>query len=247
MNNYQTYLTRLADDRFILSHRLAEWCGKAPILETDIALTNISLDLIGQATMAYKELAKLQETHEDDIAFLRKEKEYVNALICEAPNGDFGFSIARQYLYDQFHFIYLTYLKSSTDPFLKAFAEKSIKEVAYHLKFSKDWMLRLGDGTEESNRRITEGLSDAWKYIGDLFYTDEVEEAIQKEFNTPNLALVEEAWIVAVQETLKDAKIEAPANKFKLEGGRKGIHTEAMGYILTDVQFIPKLYPGARW
>lgn len=247
MSHYETYLTRLADDRFFMSHRLAEWCGKAPILETDIALTNISLDLIGQATMIYKELGKLQDAHEDDIAFLRKEQEYVNALICETPNGDFGFSIARQYLFDQFHFLYLQALQSSTDPFLQALANKSIKEVAYHLKFSRDWFLRLGDGTEESNQKLTKGLSDVWKYLGDLFLEDEVETAVRAAHQTPKLSEIEIQWIEAIQATFKEAKVEAPANKFKLTGGRAGRHTEAMGYILTDVQYLPKAYPGARW
>ena len=206
------YALRLADDTLIIGHRVSEWCGKGPILEEDIALTNISLDLIGQATLLFEYLAEVNEEGKssDDIAFIRHANEYCNVLLCEQPNGDFGQTIVRQFLYSSFAQILYRELAKSKNQKLSAIAEKSLKEVKYHVKHAAEWMIRLGDGTEESHQRVQESLDHLWKYKNELFYTDEVEAILIKEGVAPSMKDFQEEYNTFIQHIINEATLEVP-------------------------------------
>lgn len=243
------YLLRLGDNNLILGHRLSEWCGHGPILEEDIALINISLDLLGQANSLLKYAGEVEGKgrDQDDLAYLRTDREYRNALLCEIPNGDFGQTIVRQYLYDVYNFYFYMALRESKDEQLVAIAEKSLKEVAYHKKHSGDWVLRLGDGTEESHERIQEALDRCWEYTGDLFLTDEVDDILQEAGIVPDLSLIEQKWNEEVSAHLKEATLTIPEGDWRNTGGKKGMHTEHLGFILAELQYVQRAYPGNTW
>ncbi len=246
---YNTYLLRLADDTLILGQRLSEWCGHGPILEEDIALSNIALDYIGQSTNVYKQLASLVNDgrDEDAIALTRMESEYVNALMMELPNGDYGTTIARQYYYSSFYLLYLEQLKNSSDHFLAGFAEKSIKEVKYHLQHATDWILRLGDGTPESHSRMQHAVNGLWPYLGELFHDDETDmEAVKEGWGVSREAL-KTAWTNRVNAVFAEAGLTVPSEAWYHSGGRKGSHTEHMGFLLAEMQFLQRAFPGAKW
>jgi ring-1,2-phenylacetyl-CoA epoxidase subunit PaaC len=243
------YVLRAGDDSLILGQRLSEWCGIGPVLEEDIALTNIALDLIGQATslLAYAGEVEGKGRDEDKLAFLRYEIEYKNLLLVEQPNGDFGVTIARQFLFDVYHYYFFKALLNSKDSQLAAIAEKSLKEVTYHLKHSSEWMIRLGDGTEESHARIQTALNDLWRLTGELFYMDQVDEIMLAEGIGVDLNTIKSLWHEHVSTILDRATLTKPADGVMYMGGRKGTHTEHMGYILAEMQYMQRAYPNMEW
>jgi ring-1,2-phenylacetyl-CoA epoxidase subunit PaaC len=246
---YYTYLLRLADDTLILGQRLSEWCGHGPILEEDIALSNIALDYIGQSTNIYKQLASLSndDKDEDAIALTRMESEYLNALMLELPNGDYATTIARQYYYSSFYLLYLEQLKSSTDVFLAGFAEKSVKEVKYHLQHATDWVLRLGDGTPESHSRMQQAVNSLWPYLGELFLDDELDLLAIKEGWGASREALKTTWTDRMNAIWMEAGLTVPSEAWYHSGGRKGRHTEHMGFLLAEMQFLQRAFPGAKW
>ncbi len=243
------YILRLADDALIIGQRLSEWCGHGPVLEEDIALSNTSLDYIGQATNLYKQAAAIESAgrDEDAIAFMREESEYRNLLMLELPNGDYAFTTARQFLYSAFMHLYLEKLSNVQDEFLSGYAAKSIKEVRYHLQHASDWVRRMGDGTEESHKRIQDAIKQIWSYTGEMFLMDETDRnAIAAGYGVDKATLAGE-WKSMVSEVLKEATLEIPADGWSHTGGRSGKHTEHMGFLLAELQYLQRAYPGAKW
>lgn len=243
------YILRMGDNSLILGHRLSEWCGHGPILEQDIALTNIALDLIGQSRNYLTAAGNVEGKgrSEDDLAFFRIERDFKNVLLVEQPNGDWGVTLARQFLFDHFHYLVLQELRNSSHEELRDIAEKSIKEVTYHVRYSSDWMKRLGDGTEESHRRVQQGIDDLWRYTGEMFEMDEVDAMLIEAGIAPDLSHLKEKWHENVSAVLKEATIDVPGEQFMQTGGKKGIHTEHLGYLLAEMQHLPRTYPDAKW
>jgi len=248
-SNLIQYLLGVADNSLILGQRLGELCGHGPSLETDIALTNISLDLLGQVRSYYQYAAQLQggEATEDTIAFLRLEREYKNVLLVEQPNIDFGYSITRQFLFDVFHLALLEELQNSKDETLAAIARKSIKEVLYHTRFSSDWIRRLGDGTEESHQRIQTAINDLWIYTDELFHQTEADKAMVSEGIGVDVSLLKAAYYQKVIAVLEEATLQTPQIEYFQKGGKLGIHSEHMGYLLTELQYMQRTYPNMSW
>ncbi len=247
--NLYKYILGIADNSLILGQRLGELCGHGPNLETDIACTNISLDLFGQVRSYYQYAAKIkgENATEDDIAFLRKEREYLNVLLVEQPNTDFAYTITRQFLFDVYHFLFLTELQKSHDMTLAAIAKKSIKEVSYHRRFSSDWMKRLGDGTEESKQRIQDALDALWTYTDELFHQTEADKIIVSENIGVDVTTLKQLYYTEVETILSEATLEVPESKWFQKGGKDGIHTEHMGYLLSDLQYMQRTYPNMEW
>lgn len=243
------YLLLLGDNALILGHRLSELCGHGPNLETDIALTNHSLDLFGQVRNYFQYAAEIKggNTTEDDIAFLRYEREYHNALLTEQPNTDFAYVIARQFLFDAYHLPLLEQLSESNDERLAAIAKKSIKEVKYHYRFSSSWLKRLGDGTEESHNRIQEAVDTLWLYTGELFEETDIEEEMKSYGIGADLDKVKERFLENVSTVFTEATIDMPESQYFKGGGKQGIHSEHMGFILADLQYMQRAYPEMSW
>ena len=243
------YVLRMGDDSLILGHRVSEWCGHGPILEEDIALTNISLDLIGQATNLLEYAGELEGKGRDAdaLAFLRYDREYKNLLLVEQNNGDFGKTILRQFFFDAFRKLLFEGLSTSTDEQLAAIAVKSLKETKYHLKHSSEWVIRLGDGTEESHNRIQDSLDALWKYTNELFFSNEVDEVLEAAGIVPSLVTIKEQWTKTVNEVLTEATLVIPTNNWKQEGGRLGKHTEQLGFLLAELQYMQRAYPNMKW
>jgi ring-1,2-phenylacetyl-CoA epoxidase subunit PaaC len=243
------YILQIADNTLILGQRLAEWCGHGPVLEEDIALSNIALDYLGQCTNLLKYAAEVEGwgRDEDQIAFLRDAWEYKNALIVELPNGDYGKTIARQFLFSSWYKLFLEQLAQSSDNYLKGFAEKSLKEVKYHLQHSSDWMLRLGDGTEESHQRVQTAVNELWEYTGELFEMTELDKLAASSGFGVDLSSIESHWKAHVEALLLEATLSIPAYDYMQKGGKNGQHSEHLGFILSDMQYLPRTYPGARW
>lgn len=243
------YLLRLGDDSLILGHRVSEWCGHGPILEEDIAMTNISLDLIGQATSILKYAGEVEGNgrDEDKLAFLRIEKDYKNSLLVEQENGDFGVTMMRQFLFDAFRMPLFEALQHSKDAQLAAIAEKSLKETKYHYRHSAEWIIRLGDGTEESHDRVQKALNSLWRFAADLFLADEVEKALEEAGILPNMTEVKETWMKNVNAVLGEATLSLPENNWEQHGGRKGRHTEHLGFLLAEMQYMQRTYPNMEW
>lgn len=248
-NDLYTYTLRIADDSLILGQRLSELCGHGPILEEDIALTNIALDLIGQATTLFEYAATVQNEGKtaDDLAFLRYEHDYKNVLLVEQTNGDFGQTIVRQWLFDTFRVLFYDALQHSSDTQLAAIAEKSLKETKYHCKHSSEWVIRLGDGTEESHSRTQAALDLLWRYSDELFFMDETDEAMIAAKVGVDLAALRPIWTERIQEVVQAATLTIPANNWKQQGGRLGKHTEHLGFLLADLQYMQRAYPGMQW
>ena len=244
-----TYVVRIADDSLILGQRLAEWCGHGPILEEDIALTNISLDLIGQATNLFQYAVNLEDKGrtEDQLAFLRVDREYSNVLLVEQPNKDFGYTIARQFYFDAFRKLFFEALTNSEDTQLAAIAEKSLKETKYHLKHSSEWIIRLGDGTEESHQRIQDAVNFHWRFTHELFFQNEVDKTLIELGIGLDLATLFDDWKNYVSNVLQQATLELPSHSFKLEGGRTGKHSEHLGYLLAEMQYMQRAFPNLTW
>jgi ring-1,2-phenylacetyl-CoA epoxidase subunit PaaC len=243
------YVLRLADNCLILGQRLAEYCGHGPILEQDIAMTNISLDLVGQARYYYQYASELTggEKSEDDIAFLRLEKEYRNLLLVEQPNGDFAHTILRQYLFDVYHYHLLQELQHSSDKQLAAIAQKSMKEVSYHKRWSSQWVLRLGDGTEESHQRMNDALSDLWMFAFESIAVDSLDDKMLHAQIGADHVKIAEAMTKEIEALFHEATLTIPSDRWAQTGGRNGIHSEHMGYILSEMQYLQRAYPGSEW
>lgn len=241
------YLLFLADSSLVLGHRLSEWCGHAPDLEEDIALSNIALDLIGQATFLLSYAGKLEGCgrSEDDLAYLRDGIDYRNALLTEMPNGDFAMTIVRQFLFDAWALPLYERLSGASDEHIAAIAAKAVKEHRYHLRFSSSWVIRLGDGTEESQQRTQSALDELWSATGELF-ADHPADACLTDIGV-NLAGLGTEWDERVNETLTCATLKRPADGWMQTGGRSGRHTEQLGYLLAQMQYLQRSHPGASW
>lgn len=244
-----TYCLRLGDDALILGHRLSEWCSRAPFIEEDLALTNISLDMIGRASALLKYAGEVEGKGltEDDIAYRRPEINYYNHLITEQPNGDFAHSIARQLFISVFEYYLYTDLEKSKDATLAAIASKAIKEIKYHVQHASDWTIRLGDGTEESHKRMQKAVNDLWMWTGELFEMDDVENALMKEGIAVDLIPIKALWSNQIKQVLSEAGLQMPEDGYMQTGSRKGIHTENLGHILSEMQYLQRAYPDAKW
>jgi ring-1,2-phenylacetyl-CoA epoxidase subunit PaaC len=262
------FILHLADNALILGQRNAEWCGHGPVLEQDIAITNISLDLVGQARNFYQHAATLyngfddaqtkvvnklvphswksygRELTEDDLAYLREERQYLNLLIVELPKGDWAQTVLRQFLFSAFQHLQFNTLVQSKDPFISGIAEKSVKETSYHLRWSSEWVVRLADGTDESRRRIETALQELWPFTGEFFLPAEFESG-NSSFDP---AVLKEEWLKKVEEIFSEGKLAVPnETKWFQKGGKEGIHTEYLGYLLSDLQYLQRTYPNATW
>ena len=249
MEHTYKFLLRIGDDSLILGQRLAELCGHGPILEEDIALTNISLDLIGQATNIYTYAAQLEGKGRDAdaLAFLRLEHQYLNAILVEQPNGNFADTLVRQFFFDVYRKLLFEHLLTSADVQLAAIAEKSLKETRYHLKHSSEWVIRLGDGTEQSKERAQFAILDLWRYTDELFYMDETEIQLGKAGVIPNLKDLKPLWMAQVLSVLNLATLKLPENQGFFGAGRQGRHSEYMGFLLAQLQYMQRVYPNMQW
>ena len=246
------YLLRLGDTCLILSQRLGEWCGHAPILEEDIALTNMSLDLIGQARALLTRAGQLEgrdgtPLDEDQLAFLRDERDYFNPTLVELPRGDFAFTVLRNLMVATLLKLLWQRLAESCDADLAAIAGKAIKEARYHQQHAADWVVRLGDGTDESLARCKQALNDLWRYVPELFESDAVEDAAAASGLGPRWADLQADWTAEITEVLGDAGLVAPTATVFRSTGKKGVHTEHMGRILAEMQYLQRAYPGGAW
>jgi ring-1,2-phenylacetyl-CoA epoxidase subunit PaaC len=250
MSDKATYVRRLGDNALILSQRLSEWCGKGPALEEDMALTNVALDLIGQARMWLSYAGELEGDgrSEDQLAFLRDAHQFSNVLLVEQPNGNYADTMVRQFFFDAAHYFLLEALTTSTDPRIAEIAQKSIKEVTYHVRRSGDLIVRLGDGTEMSHRMVQQAVDYLWPYTGELFSSDAADLAMQQEGLAPATDAIRAKWLQHVQEILTEATLQTPpADAWMQSGGKQGKHTEHLGFLLAEMQFLQRTYPGATW
>lgn len=266
------YTLRLADDALIIGHRLGEWCGHGPILEQDIALTNIALDHLGRARSLYQYAAEqfnhlplaekkqffssvsLQalvnsetEIDEDDLAYLRDGWDFRNVLLVEQPNIDWAYTIVRSFFYDAFNYFFFAELQKSKDEALAAIAEKSLKEITYHLRWSSEWVVRLGDGTAESQARVQKAANEMWMYTGELFVMNDTDKEMLSQGAGVDLEKIKPLWMARVRSVFKDAVIAIPADTWMQHGGKDGRHSEQLGYILAELQFVQRAYPGMVW
>lgn len=239
----------LGDDALTLGQRLSEWISNGPFLEEDIALANVALDFVGRARMFLSYAAELEGEgrSEDDLAFFRDAREFRNLLIFELPIGDFGHTMARQYLIDAFEVPYFEALSRSGDDTIAAIAAKAVKECRYHLRRSRDWILRLGDGTEESHRRAQSGFNEAWPFVAELFEMPDYEARLLEAGIATDRAALKASWRSAVEATLGEATLELPQDDHVIRGGREGVHTEHLGHMLSEMQFMQRAYPGLAW
>lgn len=238
------YTLHLADCNLILAQRNAEWCGHGPILEQDIAITNISLDLLGQSRNFYQYAASLMGNGatEDSLAYLRTEREFKNCLLVEQPNGDWGKTVLRQFLYSTFQQLLYQQLQNNSDTQLAAITTKALKEIAYHIRWSSEWVVRLGDGTEESHQRMLHAIDELWRYSGEMFIPANYENTIGI-----NVIALKDEWMQKVISVFEEATLPIPEKTFMQTGGKTGVHTEHLGYILTELQYLQRAYPGAQW
>jgi ring-1,2-phenylacetyl-CoA epoxidase subunit PaaC len=238
------YLLHLADTTLILSQRNSEWCGHGPILEQDIAITNISLDLLGQSRNFYQYAGLLigDNCDEDQLAYLRKEREYKNLLLTEQPNGDWGQTILRQFLFSQYQYLLFEQLQFNKDEQLAAITAKALKEIKYHLRWSSEWVIRLGDGTTESKSRMAKAIDELWKYTGEMFTAADYE--IAPGIDTVSIKFI---WEEKVKAIFDAATLTVPEKVFMHTGGKTGTHTEHLGYILAQLQYVQRAYPNSNW
>lgn len=244
-----TYTLRLADNALVLGHRLSEWCGHAPMLEEDLALANMALDCIGQARHFYTYAGAVEGKgrSEDDLAYLRDGDAFRNILLVERPRGDFAFTILRQFLYAAFMHPFFERLSTSRDGTLAAIAAKAAKEMAYHRRHSAEWVIRLGDGTEESAARLARALNDLWPFTGEMFEVDATERALIEAGIAVDSALIRPLWLETVDQVFAEALIQRPQDGWMQSGGRRGEHSEHLGHLLADLQFMQRAYPGSTW
>src|SRR6202167_4702116 len=243
------YTLRRADDALILGHRLSEWCGHAPMLEEDMALANMGLDLLGQARELYSYAAKVEgkDNDEDKFAYLRDVRQYRNLLLLEQPNGDFARTMVRQFFYSAFADLYWRAMMKSGDPTLAAIAAKSEKESAYHLRHSSEWMVRLGDGTEESHARAQTAIDDLWAFTGEMFEVEASERALIDARVAIDPASLRSSWLKTVTSVVNEATLSLPKSNWMQQGGRSGRHSEHLGHLLSEVQSMQRTFPGATW
>jgi ring-1,2-phenylacetyl-CoA epoxidase subunit PaaC len=243
------YVLQLGDNALILSHRLSEWCGHGPVLEQDIALTNIALDLLGQARLLLSYAGEIEGKgrSEDDLAYFRDAHQFRNVLLVEQPNRDWAHTIVRQFFFDAYHYYHYQALLHSADERLSAIAQKAVKEVTYHLRYSSEWTIRLGDGTEESHRRMQAAVDELWMFTGELTTPNEVEKQAAATGVGPDLAEIRSLWEAKVGDVLREATLQVPSNRWMQSGGKDGRHTEHLGYILAEMQFLQRAYPGLTW
>ena len=266
MRELINYTLHLADNSLILGHRNSEWCGHGPILEQDIALTNIALDLIGQARYLYQYAARLINENpgasdlifdaspvtEDTLAYFRDTRQFRNCLLVEQPNGDWAQTLLKQFLFSAYQYPLYTALQKSADKELCAIAEKAIKEVSYHLRWSGEWIIRMGDGTSESHKRLMHAFDELWMYTGELFIPSEEEKLLVNNGISANLVSVKESWMARVEQVFVDANLplahirDQKPTIFQ-KGGKEGRHSESLGYILAEMQFVQRAYPGNEW
>ena len=256
-NNLIEYILHLADTTLILAQRNTEWCGHGPILEQDIAITNISLDLIGQSRNFYQYAATLinQSTNqpinhsvdEDSLAYLRTEREFKNLLLTEQPNGDWGQTMLRQYLFSQYQYLLFEQLQNSKDDQLAAITAKALKEIKYHLRWSSEWVIRLGNGTIESHNRMLKAIDELWQYTGEMFTSTKYEAQSAADGTGFDCSLLKDAWLQKIQPVFEEATLSLPEKVFMQTGGKEGIHTEHLGYILAELQYVQRAYPNSAW
>ncbi|MCO6499717.1 MAG: phenylacetate-CoA oxygenase subunit PaaC [Vicingus serpentipes] len=243
------YCLRLGDSSLILGQRMAEWCSNGPILEEDIAMTNLALDLIGQARtmLTYAGEIEGKGRTEDDLAYKREEREYYNTLLSERPNGHFGDTVVRNFLHSAFFYHLYQALKNSSDEMIAAHAAKSIKEVTYHLRHSAEWLVRLGDGTSESHNKVQESLNNLWEFTGDLFEMNEVDELLIKEGIAVDLNSIKKDWDKTVNDVLERATLSRPEDEYMQTGRLDAMHSEYLGHLIAEMQFLQRAYPTAKW
>ena len=244
------WLLRLGDNAVVLSHRLSEWCGHGPVLEEDLALTNVALDLIGQARMwlGYAGEAEGQGRSDDQLAYLRDAADYRNVLLVEQPNGDYAHSMARQLYFDAWHFELLEALTESADARVAEIAAKSLKEVSYHLGRSAEWVVTLGDGTTESHQRMQAAADELWRYTGEMFEMDAVEARMAADRTSVDLATLRAPWLARLEGIFEEATLTLPDPKaWMAGGGKRGVHSESLGFLLAEMQFLQRAYPNATW
>lgn len=243
------FALRLGDDRLILGHRLSEWCGHGPILEEDIALANIALDFLGQATRALEIAAKAEGNGRsaDDLAFFREEVQFKNVQLVELPRGDFAFTIARQFFFDAFSVHLMDALQQSSERQIAELAAKAVKEDRYHIRHSAEWMVKLGDGTEESHARLQSAVNELWRFTGEMFIADDLDEAAAKAGIAPALTALKPKWDEVVNDVFARATISRPTDGVFMRGGRVGKHTEHLGHLLAEMQIVARSHPGAEW
>jgi ring-1,2-phenylacetyl-CoA epoxidase subunit PaaC len=247
------YLLRLADNGLVLAQRLSEWVGKGPVLEEDIALTNVGLDLLGQSRLWFAYAQDVEARiegigrSEDQLAFLRDAHEFRNLLLVEQPNGSYADTIVRQFLFDHWHLLLLRALTQSSDPRIAEVAAKAVKEVVYHAERSSDWVIRLGDGTDESHARMQAAIDDLWTYAGEMFVPDDVELSLVAEGIGADVRRLQAPWDSAVNAVLGEATLSRPGDAFVRKGGKQGVHTEPFGRLLAEMQFLQRAYPDVKW
>ena len=243
------YVVRLGDDALILGHRLSEWCRNAPFLEEDLALSNVALDFIGRARMFYTYAAELsgKDVTEDTFAYQRDCRDFKNHLIHELPRGDFAFTMVRQYFVDVYSLAFMTSLLESSDSRLAAIAGKAIKESEYHLRRSEEWMMRLGESTQESHRRLQSAVDELWRFTGELFDQDSPERELVANGVAVDTRALEAEWNQTITATMSKISIEIPKDELQVTGGREGKHTEFLGFLLSELQFLQRAYPGLEW
>lgn len=244
-----TYIIQAADNNLVLGQRLSELCGHGPELEVDIGLTNIALDLIGHARSFYQYAAQVQNLgkNEDEIALLRISNEYLNVLLVEQPNEDFAYTITRQFFFSVYNYLFYTELQNSTDSQLAAIAEKSLKEVAYHIRYSSEWVIRLGDGTDISHQKMQAAVNELWRYTEELCTTTEVDQLMLTEGIAVDLNKIKPLFAAKVAEILEEATLELPANTWMQQGGKLGNHSEHFGFLLSEMQWMQRTYPDMNW
>ena len=243
------YTLRLADNALILSQRMIELVAAEPELEEELANANFALDFIGQARMLYTRAGELEGRgrSEDDLAFMRDEHEFSNLLLLEQPNGHFGDALVRQFLFEAFYLHLLDVLTRCSDPGLSEIAARAIKEVKYHFRHNSMWLVRLGDGTEMSHERVQRSLDDAWRYTGEMFVADEIDASIQEQFDGPDLLEIQKLWRRDVEKTVAEATLRLPDDQWMASGGKQGQHSEHLGFLLAEMQYLQRSFPGATW
>ena len=246
----ERFLLRMGDNTLILGHRVSEWCGHAPVLEEDIALANTALDMIGQTQLWLGLACEVQDKGKsaDDLAFLRDAWDFRNLLLCELPNGDFGRTMMRQFLFDAWQSVYLPRLSKSSDDRVAAIAEKAKKEATYHVERSGETVVGLGDGTEESHKRMQQALDYLWPYVGEIFDTDQADDVLAEAGVAVHPSTLKDEYFELINRVLVDATLTVPEDTFAHHGGRTGArHTEHLGHLLTQMQWLQRVYPGASW
>lgn len=243
------FALRMGDSTLVLGHRISEWCGHSPILEEDIAMANVALDLIGQTQFWLGLAAEIEGNGQtaDGLAYLRDAAAFRNLLLVEQPNGDYAHTLMRQFLFDSWHFLQLQALEKSSHARVAEIAGKAIKEVSYHLERSCDMVIRLGDGTDESHARMQTALNNLWSYTGEMFTADALDEAVVQAGVAPAPDSLRDAWLKSVREVLEQATLRMPESRYAHRGGRQGRHTEHLGHLLAQMQFLQRAYPGCTW